>query len=263
MIVEENDWIRLELLEEETVYKLSFRGKNQNKFDLGFSVSLYEALVRIKEECRSGQVLLVVSESKKFFSNGLDLDYVASLKVESSQDAQKAQDLDLFGRRVMPSFGIAAEIKIPSVVLINGHCVGAGLMLALGFDYRIGNTNNKGLIFAPEIAYGMPIPPPEIELFKYAVSYSTFTKMVLEAHKYKSKEALEDGILHANFDLSELEERGMEFAKAKRSISNEAYFAAKKQVKGRVAEYIRDWCEAGLGLMTETNISTLLPKSRI
>lgn len=65
----------------------------------------------------------------------------------------------------MPSFARPLQLPIPTVCALNGHAFGAGMMFALGHDYRL-QREDRGFLCAPEVAIGVGIPPPEMELFR-------------------------------------------------------------------------------------------------
>jgi enoyl-CoA hydratase/carnithine racemase len=77
-------------------------------------------------EAREGPLALVVVGDGKFFSNGLDLDWMGGHPDEAGPTVEAVHRL--LGRMlVFPAYTVAA---------INGHAFAAGAMLAAAFDRR-------------------------------------------------------------------------------------------------------------------------------
>src|SRR6185437_9948486 len=67
-------------------------------------------------------------------------------------------DEETVRRQVRLGLGVVAGFEglpFPTVALIDGACMGGGLELALGFDYRLAGTNPKIDIGLPEVKIGL------------------------------------------------------------------------------------------------------------
>ena len=127
----------------------------ENRWTIPFSINIHEAFEALEENVASDPkgtpaALLTVSRSPKFFSNGID---PAAMRKASKEDMAVWNDL------TMPAFGRPLMLKMPTVCAINGHAYGAGIMHALGHDYRL-MRNDKGFICAIEVAIGLNTPSP-------------------------------------------------------------------------------------------------------
>ena len=91
-----------------------------------------------------------VSADPKFFSNGLDLKWM-QLKGE----AQRAHGgpWKPFNPEVMKLFARLMTFSIPSICAVNGHCFGAGMMIALCHDARF-MREDRGVMCANEVELG-------------------------------------------------------------------------------------------------------------
>jgi hypothetical protein len=67
-------------------------------------------------------------------------------------------------------------------------------MHALGHDHRLMH-GGRGFLCAPEVAIGIDIPPPELELFRHAMPASAFHDTVLAARRWPGPDALAAGIV--------------------------------------------------------------------
>lgn len=85
---------------------------------------------------------LVTTGTGKFYSNGLDLEWLLSTATESERKPYIPSVLALMARMLSsPAITVAA---------INGHAFGAGAQLSLAHDYRIMRTE-RGYWCMPEI----------------------------------------------------------------------------------------------------------------
>ena len=87
------------------------------------------------------------------------------------------------------------DFPFPTVALITGHTFGGGCLFSLCFDYRIMNSDRG---FWSMVAVNLGLHFPGIgSLVKSKLLPKVARKVLLEAHKYTGKEALEDGIIDA------------------------------------------------------------------
>ncbi|XP_062581606.1 uncharacterized protein LOC134243364, partial [Saccostrea cucullata] len=105
------------------------RMKNgQNRWNLTTLNQLNNALDEVERLVIAS--ILVTTGEGKFYSNGLDLDWVNSIGRSSDAGRQFLADLHDTLWRIM-------HFPIPTVAAINGHCFAAGAFLALCHDYRV------------------------------------------------------------------------------------------------------------------------------
>jgi enoyl-CoA hydratase len=116
-----------------------------NAIDLDFLEALIQAIQAARNDPEV-KVVVLASQREGYFSAGLDLK-----ELELSFDQAHADLLDqLFKDRVLRAMRTARKIFI---ALVNGHCLGGGLELALAADFRIG-VQGKWQIGLPEVRLG-------------------------------------------------------------------------------------------------------------
>jgi len=116
-----------------------------NAIDLDFLEELAQAIGAARNDPEV-RVAVLASRSKGYFCAGLDLK-----ELELSSDEARAERLDQqFKDGVLRGMRTARKIFI---ALINGHCLGGGLELALAADFRIG-AQGKWQIGLPEVRLG-------------------------------------------------------------------------------------------------------------
>ena len=137
---------------------------------------------------------LVVTGTGKFFSNGLDLEYL-----QRSSESQK-------GALITSFWELLARLMVAdcrTVASINGHGFGAGLFLALACDYRVMRTD-RGYLCWPEVNLGMRLAKGFSELSKAKIGPRVLRDGVLTAKRYGSKEALASGLIDEECSLEHL-----------------------------------------------------------
>ncbi len=107
-----------------------------------------EAMVAQLKTRTELQGLILRSGKPGIFIAGADLRELASAP----------QDVDTARKMVKRGLDLVASVEAlpyPTVAAIDGACMGGGLELALGFDYRVAGTNPKTEIGLPETKIGL------------------------------------------------------------------------------------------------------------
>ena len=138
----------------------------ENRWNTTFVREIAAALDEV-EASEGPAALVTVSASEKFFSNGLDLEWL------SADGEHRGGDRTVFGAEFMALMGRLITLEVPTVCAINGHAFGAGFMAALCHDVRI-MRNDRGFICANEMQLGMRIPTPELALFRHKIPMNAF-----------------------------------------------------------------------------------------
>ena len=178
--------------------------------------------------CHTNKALIITGidhdnlKSCKFFGNGLDLDWM--MKASNNQtnnnhhsgaaaaaaavsaatknnENPTSQMIEMFNSRVLAKI---LTLPFRTVAAINGHCIGAGLFLALACDYRFMRTE-RGFIQWPEARLGMRLTKGFAELSKDKIGeYVVLREGLLTAKRYISSEALTSGIIDGEYPMEEL-----------------------------------------------------------
>ena len=85
---------------------------------------------------------------------------------------------------------------MPTVCLLNGHAFAAGFMLAMYHDYRIMNPD-RGFLCINELEFGVPLQTPMMSIFREKLTPVVFRTVVLEAHRFGGRNALQANIVDA------------------------------------------------------------------
>ncbi len=169
-------------------------------------------------------------------------DAVRSLVIHGRSDALTA-GLDLStidgkndeGLRLLQTMGHILVALLTSkkrtIVATAGHAVGAGAMMLLTANYRLGADGTYKIGF-PEITNGMPLPSVPIELARARLSPKWFERYALLGQLTGPEDALKAGFLDETCPLADLKkvanERAIELAK----ITPAAYDTTHQRVRG-------------------------------
>jgi enoyl-CoA hydratase/carnithine racemase len=176
----------INLTREGAVFTLTLND-GENRWNTTFVREFARALDEV--EASSGPAALVTtSANAKFFSNGLDLEWM------QSTGAHRGGDRTVFAGEFMALMGRLITLPIPTVCAINGHAFGAGLMAALCHDVRI-MREDRGFACANEMQLGMAIPRPELALFRHKIPMNAFYETVQLARRWTGPAALAAGIV--------------------------------------------------------------------
>ncbi|KFY22199.1 hypothetical protein V493_06768 [Pseudogymnoascus sp. VKM F-4281 (FW-2241)] len=156
-------------------YLLTFNSAPDNRLVTSFLEAFLIALDIIEVRYPHG-VVITTSGITKFYSNGLDLDHALSTPGYYSM--------------LYKLFARLASYPMPTVAWLNGHAFAGGFMLAMHHDYRVFNPS-RGYLCLNELDFGAPLKPAMLSIFEAKLSPVSYRSLILEAHRFTAKEALE------------------------------------------------------------------------
>ena len=186
----------IKLEKKESTYFL-IMDSEENRWNTTFVREIARALDEIENDEGPG-ALITSSTNPKFFSNGLDLDWM-----QAPENYPEGGDRKVFGEEFMYLMGRFITLPIPTICAMNGHTFGAGFMFALSHDVRI-MREDRGFLCANEMQLGLPIPRPELALFKHKVPANAFFETVQLSRRWTGHDALKAGIIQGVSSFEEL-----------------------------------------------------------
>jgi enoyl-CoA hydratase/carnithine racemase len=150
-----------------------------------------EMCIQKLEADRSYRCLVLTGEGK-YFSNGMDIDFIRCNLSQAHALQKRTESL------------MSRILKLPliTVSLINGHCTAAGAVLSLCTDYRL--MISRGLFFLPAVNLGIVYSQGLIEVVKAKVSDPIILQdMLLFSRRYSSTELVKLGIVHRQIETVE------------------------------------------------------------
>ena len=170
----------LEISDDTAVLNL---GDDENRFSPEWLETVNGFLDRIE----SGDAkALVTTGSSKFYSNGLDLDWLGAHSDRGHWYVGQVQQL-LARVLVAP---------VPTVAAINGHAFGAGSMLAIAHDFRIMRVD-RGYFCFPEADINIPFTPGMAALIQAKLTPSAAIEAMTTARRYGGADAEAIGLVTA------------------------------------------------------------------
>lgn len=160
----------------------------ENRFNPDFLKAMNDALDEV--EAHEGPCALVTTGEGKFYSNGLDLEYMSTISQE-----------DVMGliRDVHALFARFLSFPGHTVAAMNGHSFAGGGMLALSHDSRV-MRSDRGYFCLPEIDLGMPFSRGMASLIKERLSPAAVRATVLSGARLSASDALAQGVVDATAD---------------------------------------------------------------
>jgi enoyl-CoA hydratase/carnithine racemase len=156
----------------------------ENRFNRGSVAALHRALDEI--EAVEGPVGLVTTGEGKFYSNGLDLDWLMD----------PASDTEGFIDDVHRLLGRVLGLGAVTVAAVNGHAFAGGAMLATAHDYVV-MREDRGYWCLPEVDLGLPLTPAMFAVVAAHLPDPALHDSCLSGRRYSGPEALAAGIAHA------------------------------------------------------------------
>ena len=169
-------------------------GEDENRF----TPDLLDEVNAHLDEVESSALGLVTVGSGKFFSNGLDLEWLMA----------NGDRLDWYVGRVQELFTRVLTFPLPTVAAVNGHAFGAGAMLATAHDFRVMH-DDRGFFCFPEVDIKIPFTPGMAALIQAKTTPQTAIASMSTGHRYAGPEATEAGLVDAIAAESELVEAAL------------------------------------------------------
>jgi len=171
----------------------------ENRFSQGFLDAFNEALDQV--EAADGPRALVTTGERKFYSNGLDLDWLASIGGEAAG----------FLSGVHRLFGRLIGFPAPTVAAVNGHAFGDGAVLALAHDFAV-MRQDRGYWCLPEADLGLQLTPDMLAVITAKIPARTAQEAILSGRRYGGPDAAAAGIVHHVAAEDEVVSRAVQIA---------------------------------------------------
>ena len=205
------------------VFVIAMRA-GENRFNPDSLAALNAALDEVENS--DGPAAAVLIGEGKFFSNGLDLEWMGQAPEGGAAEVAEGS------MRLM-----ARVLTFPTAVIaaLNGHSFAAGAMLALACDSRV-MREDRGYFCLPEADINIPFTPGMSALIKARLTPQTAHEAMLTARRYTAAEALEAGIVQATAPEDEVLATAIEVARPLAAKSRHVIKAIKQEAYGPIAE---------------------------
>ncbi|MFN8112216.1 MAG: enoyl-CoA hydratase/isomerase family protein [Solirubrobacterales bacterium] len=170
----------MKLERDEAVVVMTMEGE-ENRFNPDHLDELDAALDEVA--AMEGHPALVLSGEGKFFSLGLDLEWMGTVEPNDAK-AMVERTMALLARLLTAPFGVVAAV--------NGHAFGAGLMAALASDMRV-MREDRGYLCLPEVDVDLVFLPGMSALIQGRLTPQSAHEMMLTGGRFGGAEALRLG----------------------------------------------------------------------
>ena len=158
-------------------------GDDENRF----SPEWLETVNGFLDRVESGEAkALITTGDGKFYSNGLDLDWLGAHGDRADWYVDKVQQL-LARVLVAP---------VPTVAAINGHAFGAGSMLGMAHDFRVMRVD-RGYYCFPEVDILIPFTAGMAALIQAKLTPAAAIEAMTTGRRYGGAEAEAIGLVTA------------------------------------------------------------------
>lgn len=176
------------------------------------------------------KALLITSAKKRIFIAGADINEIKQISTE--QDAfDKAEQ----GKAI---FKVLEDLKIPTITVINGACLGGGYELALSTNYRVASFSENVKIGLPEVNLGiLPGFGGSIRLPRL-IGLLKSMPLILAGKMLGPQDALKNGLVDKLFSEKTLKDDAIQYAE--KIVSGDKSVRRKTKKKSLINKFLED-----------------------
>lgn len=183
-----------ELTQRDGVHVLHL-GEDENRFSLGWLEQMHGHL----DDVVNAPAPLVTTGGGKFYSNGLDLDWVLRNGDRMAEYVGRVQDL----------LARTLTLPVPTIAAISGHAFGAGAMLAMAHDWRV-MRGDRGYVCFPEVDIKIPFTPGMAALVQAKLTPQSAVLAMTTGQRFGADAALTVGLVDGAADQDGLLDAAVE-----------------------------------------------------
>ncbi|CCH88945.1 Putative enoyl-CoA hydratase/isomerase [Modestobacter italicus] len=202
-------------------------GDTENRFHPDWLSAVGAALDEV--EGADGPRALVTTATGKFFSNGLDLDWLGA---HPDQHEGYLADVHALLARVL-------SLPVVTVAALQGHTFAAAAMLSLAHDLRVMRAD-RGFWCLPEADIGMPFTPGMSALIQARLAPQTAHVAMTTARRYGGDDALAAGIVDHAVPADAVRATALELAAAQAGTAGTTLATIKDRMYRPVLDLLRD-----------------------
>lgn len=205
------------------------RPERRNAINAELGAAISRALVQVAKDPAVGAMIL--TGAGQGFCAGGDADYLADKVVGGVANGLSPDEPDPAFLEAVPEapphmrtrYTFAGAMPIPTLAVVNGAAVGAGLALAMSCDFRLGSP--EAYFVAPFSRIGMTTEMGLAWTLSRTIGLGPARDMLLSGRRIDAEEALRWGLVTRIWPGDDLQESSFEFARelaercSRRSIS--------------------------------------------
>ncbi|HYQ36084.1 MAG TPA: enoyl-CoA hydratase-related protein [Mycobacterium sp.] len=158
-------------------------GEDENRFSPEFLDAINAQLDELEGGGAQG---LVTTARNKFYTNGLDLDWLTA----------HPEQMQSYVARVQALLARVLTLPMPTAAAVTGHAFGAGAMLAMAHDVRVMRAD-RGFFCFPEVDIRIPFTDGMAALIQAKLTPRAAVASMTTGRRFGGVEAAELGIVDA------------------------------------------------------------------
>ncbi|GAA2382611.1 enoyl-CoA hydratase-related protein [Streptomyces glaucosporus] len=202
-------------------------GDSENRFHPDWIAAVNAHLDEV--ERAEGARALVTTATGKFYSNGLDLDWLFA-------HADRAHD---YAASVHELLARTLTLPVVTVAALQGHTFAAGAMFSLAHDFRV-MREDRGYWCLPEADIHIPFTPGMSALIQARLAPQTAHEAMVTARRYGGRDALAAGIVDRAVAEDAVRATALEIAGSLTSKASATLGTIKTRMYGPAVEALRD-----------------------
>ncbi|MFF0076964.1 enoyl-CoA hydratase-related protein [Streptomyces sp. NPDC005494] len=211
---------------QENVFVLDL-GDGENRFHPDWVASVGAALDEVEKA--EGPRALVTAATGKFYSSGLDLDWLFAHADQQQEYVVSVQEL----------FARLLSLPLVTVAALQGHTFAAGAMFSLAHDFRVMRAD-RGFWCLPEASINIPFTPGMSALIQARLSPQAAHRAMVTAHRYGGGEAEASGIVDHAVSEDAVRSAAVELAAAQVDKAGDTLGTIKARMYGPALALLRD-----------------------
>ncbi|MFC1890038.1 enoyl-CoA hydratase/isomerase family protein [Thermodesulfobacteriota bacterium] len=221
--------IALEKRTDERVGIMTLNYKGENRFHPDLIEEMMQTLDEVEHNGEIG-ALVITGGDPKFFSNGLDLEWIMAHITEPESIAD-------YLRLVNAMFKRWTLFPKPTVAALNGHTFAAGLFMAAHMDFRL-MREDRGWVCLPEVDINIPLLPGMIAICQAVMPPQGFRQLYYTGKRFTGPEAVGLGFVDAVYPLDDLLPESVSFAAELAKKRTRTYAEMKRRIRADVAHLL-------------------------
>jgi enoyl-CoA hydratase/carnithine racemase len=214
------------LARQDNVFVLDL-GDGENRFHPDWIAAVNAALDEVEKA--EGPRALVTAATGKFYSNGLDLDWLFAHADRNEEYVTSVHAL----------FARLLSLPVVTVAALQGHTFAAGAMFSLAHDFRVMRAD-RGFWCLPEADINIPFTPGMSALIQSRLTPRTAHEAMLTARRYGGADALAAGIVDHATDEDAVRTTAVGLAQAQAAKAGDTIATIRTRMYAPVLAALRD-----------------------
>ncbi|AXK31860.1 enoyl-CoA hydratase/isomerase family protein [Streptomyces armeniacus] len=202
-------------------------GDGENRFHPDWLTAVGAALDEVEKA--EGPRALVTAATGKFYSNGLDLEW---LLAHSDQHVDYAVSVHQLFARLL-------SLPVITVAALQGHTFAAGAMFSLAHDFRVMRAD-RGYWCLPEVDINIPFTPGMSALIQSRLTPQTAHEAMATARRYGGADAAAAGIVDQAVPEDAVRSAAVELAQAQAGKAGDTLGTVKARMYAPALATLRD-----------------------